>query len=115
MSTPISGFLAVVPGLLLKGTVLLLVAAITCRVLCRSSAATRHLIWSGALGGLLLLPLLSACLPNWNVPWGRTVVLSPGDGWSRVAPLSAEPALQSGAGAPAGYKAETRGQRRRGC
>ena len=30
----------------------------------RASAATRHLIWTAALGGALLLPLLSAALPG---------------------------------------------------
>src|SRR5690606_3484443 len=32
-----------------------------------ASAATRHLVWSLALGSLLVLPALSLLLPSWQV------------------------------------------------
>lgn len=51
----------------LKGTLLLLAAALTVCLLKKQSAAVRHLIWTGTLGLLLALPLLSALLPGWGV------------------------------------------------
>ncbi len=47
----------------LKSTALLLVVAGIATVLRSASAATRHLIWSLGLTGLLLLPALSAAIP----------------------------------------------------
>ncbi len=38
------------------------------RILRRGSSATRHLIWSIALIGLLLLPIFSLTLPSWEIP-----------------------------------------------
>ena len=64
-------------GVLVKMTVLLLAAWATCRALCRASAAVRHLILSAALGGVLLLPLLSLALPAWNVTWKQAASVSP--------------------------------------
>lgn len=61
--------LPVVFDLALKSTVLLLLACLAVRLLHKASAAWRHLIWSAALGGLLLLPLLSLALPGWRVAW----------------------------------------------
>ena len=48
---------------------LLLTAAATMNVLVyrRTSAATRHLVWTFAVAGLLLLPIFSAALPRWEV------------------------------------------------
>ncbi|MEO8361471.1 MAG: M56 family metallopeptidase [Vicinamibacteria bacterium] len=34
----------------------------------RSSAASRHLMWTLALGGVLALPLLSMVVPAWSIP-----------------------------------------------
>ncbi|MBI1849639.1 MAG: hypothetical protein HYR85_04790 [Planctomycetes bacterium] len=50
-----------------KGAVLLALASVTTLALRRASAATRHLVWTAAIGGVLLLPLLSATLPLWRV------------------------------------------------
>jgi beta-lactamase regulating signal transducer with metallopeptidase domain len=47
----------------LRGSFLLLVAWVATRVLRRSSAALRHLIWASALGSMLLLPVLGALIP----------------------------------------------------
>ncbi len=54
-------------SMLLKASVLLAVAAIAQRLLARpTSAATRHLVWTLAIVGLLLLPMLAAVLPGWT-------------------------------------------------
>ena len=50
-----------------KGTVLLALAAVAALILRRDSAATRHLVWMLAIVALLVVPLLSAMLPQWRV------------------------------------------------
>ena len=50
-----------------KGTVLLAVAAAAALMLRRDSAATRHLVWLMAIAAMLVVPLLSAMLPQWRV------------------------------------------------
>jgi beta-lactamase regulating signal transducer with metallopeptidase domain len=52
----------------IRGTVLLLAAWIATRLLRRASAATRHLVWTSAIAGVLLLPLLTVLVPAWDVP-----------------------------------------------
>ena len=52
---------------LIKGSVLLLIAASAAVALRRASAATRNLIWVLALGAILLLPAISAVGPQWHV------------------------------------------------
>ena len=52
----------------LRASVLLLAALLATRLLRQSSAATRHLIWTAAVTGVLLLPLLSVVVPAWDVP-----------------------------------------------
>jgi len=52
-----------VAGVLTKGTLLVLIAACLTRLLGRSPAAARHLVWSLAVGGLLLLPVMT------QLPW----------------------------------------------
>ena len=58
-------------GFLIKSTFLLLAAWAASCLLRRASAATRHLAWSVALGGVLLVPILSLSLPQWKVAWGH--------------------------------------------
>ncbi|TXT30691.1 MAG: antirepressor regulating drug resistance protein, partial [Planctomycetota bacterium] len=50
-----------------KGTVLLALAAVVALFLRRDSAATRHLVWLLAIVAMLVVPLLSAMLPQWRV------------------------------------------------
>lgn len=60
-----------VAGLLdasLKGTALLLAATVAARLLRSRPAAMRHVVWAGALVGLLALPVLSGTLPSVEVP-----------------------------------------------
>ena len=52
-----------IAGVLTKGTLLVLIAACLTRLLGRSPAAARHLVWSLAVGGLLLLPVMTL------LPW----------------------------------------------
>jgi|GEM_PF-920692 len=62
------------PGLLLavfaRATLLLAAAAAVERTALRrrGSAAARHLLWTFALGGVLLLPVLGGVLPGWRLP-----------------------------------------------
>jgi len=51
-----------------KGVVVLAAAGSLALALRRSSAALRHLIWSLAVVSLIVLPVLSALLPSWQVP-----------------------------------------------
>lgn len=67
-----------------KATVLLAVAALASLALRRGSAASRHLVWTLALVGALLLPILSLALPRWQLP---LVTLA-----SSVMPAAAAPA-----------------------
>ncbi len=51
----------------LKGILLLLLAALCVLALQRASASTRHLVWLIAVVALLVVPILSVCLPQWRV------------------------------------------------
>jgi beta-lactamase regulating signal transducer with metallopeptidase domain len=50
-----------------KGSALLVLAAALAMILRRDSAATRHLVWLLALFAMLVVPVLSAMLPQWRV------------------------------------------------
>ena len=50
-----------------KGTALLMLAAVAVVILKRDSAATRHLVWLLAMVAMLVVPVLSAMLPEWRV------------------------------------------------
>ncbi|MFO1001610.1 MAG: M56 family metallopeptidase [Planctomycetaceae bacterium] len=53
--------------LAIKGTIVLVLAGSACFVLRRDSAATRHFVWSTAMGLLLAMPILSLVLPAWRI------------------------------------------------
>lgn len=63
----VSGLALAMLDATLKGTLLLLVAAMAVALLRRQSAAFRHLVWTGTLGLMLAIPLLSTLLPGWSV------------------------------------------------
>jgi HEAT repeat protein/beta-lactamase regulating signal transducer with metallopeptidase domain len=52
----------------LKATVVLLAAFVATSALRHASAALRHLIWTLALVGALMMPVLSLALPRWELP-----------------------------------------------
>jgi hypothetical protein len=60
-----------------KGTALLVLAATAALILRRDSAATRHLVWLLAIVALLVVPVLSALLPQWRVLPEWAAVSSP--------------------------------------
>lgn len=55
-------------GFAVRATILLLAAWVATRLLRRASAATRHLVWTGAIAGVLALPLFGVVAPEWKVP-----------------------------------------------
>jgi beta-lactamase regulating signal transducer with metallopeptidase domain len=65
----------------LKASILMAGAAAVVAVLSRASAATRHFVWTLAIAGLLLLPIVTAVLPTWEVavPILPTAALEPID------------------------------------
>ena len=54
-------------GVVVRTTAVLLVALCATTVLRRSSAATRHLVWTVALAGVLVLPLIERVVPAWRI------------------------------------------------
>jgi beta-lactamase regulating signal transducer with metallopeptidase domain len=54
--------------LLIKVSVLFLVAFGAAALLCRSAASVRHLMWSSLFASVVALPLLSATLPRIEIP-----------------------------------------------
>jgi beta-lactamase regulating signal transducer with metallopeptidase domain len=68
-----SGSSPVILDTAIKATVILVLAAAAAMILRRDSAATRHLAWLLAIVAMLVLPVLSALLPQWRVlpEWAR--------------------------------------------
>jgi beta-lactamase regulating signal transducer with metallopeptidase domain len=52
----------------LRATILLLAAWAATRLMRRASAATRHLVWTSAVAGVLALPVIGVIAPEWTVP-----------------------------------------------
>jgi beta-lactamase regulating signal transducer with metallopeptidase domain len=62
-----AAFVPTLLDLLLKAGVLLALATLAALAARRASAALRHLIWTLAVAGVLLLPALTAFLPAWQL------------------------------------------------
>ncbi|MGQ0633099.1 MAG: SUMF1/EgtB/PvdO family nonheme iron enzyme [Planctomycetaceae bacterium] len=76
----------------IRASLLLLVAAALCALLRRRSAAVRHLVWVSALAATLVMPVLSAVLPEWQVlpEWIAAANTSPA-GVSEAAAARSQP------------------------
>jgi beta-lactamase regulating signal transducer with metallopeptidase domain len=57
----------------LKGSAILVVAALVVRALKQRSAARRHLVWTAGIASAVLLPLAQLSVPAWRVPVRYTV------------------------------------------
>src|SRR5262245_43071436 len=66
--------------LIVKGTLVLTLAALLVLVLRRGSAAHRHLVWACALIGLVALPWMQLALPKWKVATPFADRIAPGFG-----------------------------------
>lgn len=65
-STP-SDLLVALADAAVKGTLVLALAAGVTTLLRRAAAATRHLVWSTAVAGVLALPLVARVAPQWTL------------------------------------------------
>lgn len=91
-------------GSLLKGTLLLVAVFVAAAALRRASAGLRHLVWSGGMAAILLLPLVSLALP-WRLPVLRVPAAAAprpdAPSAAEAGPVAAPPAgAVSGGGAP---------------
>ena len=67
---PLAALAPAVAAALLKGTVILVLGTL-CASLARGvSAASRHMIWTLTLGGALVVPVISAVVPQWTLRVG---------------------------------------------
>ncbi len=72
MNSLVTGLQPAMLGLLIKGTLVLAIAAGASFTLRRGSAAARYLMWSSALVILIALPVIPTLLPSWNLPVDTT-------------------------------------------
>ncbi|HZI29578.1 MAG TPA: hypothetical protein VFD64_15520, partial [Gemmatimonadaceae bacterium] len=58
----------VIVGLLIRALILLALAWLAVTLLRRRSASLRALVWTAALGGILVLPVMASVAPTLDVP-----------------------------------------------
>ncbi len=80
-----SDWTALLLAVAVKGSVLFLLAFLVAGLLRRASAATRHAVWAAALAAALVLPVLFAVLPGWQVP------VLPGEAVGSAVPAAPRP------------------------
>jgi beta-lactamase regulating signal transducer with metallopeptidase domain len=91
-------FLALFSGIVARTTATLLVALAATLLMRRASAAARHLVWTVALGGVLVLPFLGALVPVWRVvPVPRITVTAVAPSAAAEPFVAAEPAAGAAA------------------
>ncbi|MEM1042813.1 MAG: M56 family metallopeptidase [Bacteroidota bacterium] len=83
----LSDWTALLAAVAVKGTLLFLATFFVVGLLRRTSAATRHAVWTLALAAALVLPALFLVLPGWQVP-----VLPASDSGAFVTPIPPAPA-----------------------
>jgi hypothetical protein len=86
-----------------KGLAVLAVVGLVVLQMRNASAASRHLAWTVGMAGLLILPILSAVLPQWRIlpSWMDVVVEKGFPPASEIASGALEPARQMAAALPA--------------
>ena len=97
-----NGWPALLLALAVKSVFMLGLATLIAFALRRAAAASRHLVWSLAIVGLLALPLLSLALPAWQwsvLPDGLLALASPAA--SQAARLIEKPAARADVVSPA--------------
>jgi beta-lactamase regulating signal transducer with metallopeptidase domain len=88
--TPLA--LSVIAGVVARTTAVLLLALCATALLRRASAATRHLVWTVALAGVLVLPFLGRVVPEWRVvPIPAELVAAP----EPTAPVAESPRVEA--------------------
>ena len=79
-----------------KASILLGAAGLTSLALRRGSASARHLVWTLALAGALIIPALSLALPRWQLPVVEIATVTP-----TAASVATSAATETEAQAPA--------------
>jgi beta-lactamase regulating signal transducer with metallopeptidase domain len=98
----------VVLGLLVRALVLLTVAWVAVVVLRRRSASLRALVWTAALGGVLVMPVIASLAPTLDVPmWRATPQPQAGTPIPAVDDTPAVPESSSAAKSPVAMSIQT--------
>jgi beta-lactamase regulating signal transducer with metallopeptidase domain len=108
-----AAWLPALATLAVKATVILLLAVLAAALLRRSSAAMRHLVWLAGMGGVLLLPLVAAVSPAWELrvlPAPGTLERILDESLAAPAPDARAPSVALAVGAPPSERVEPAGR-----